>query len=309
MARPRRSAGILVPVVFLLILVRWVGFAQSNATLPAAQRSFEHADWNTAERLVRSYLAAHESSAEAHYLLALTLLRENRPGDSLNEYTHAARLQKPTAVDLRWVALDYVLLNDLTDADSWASRSLDWQPNDGESWYVFGRIKYEENRFSEASNAFIKSLKLSPHSVKAENNLGLVYQALNRSEDAIAAYKQAIAWQAETTPQSEQPFLNLGILLLDRGQFVDALALLLKAQAIAPRDAKVHGSLGKLYERQGDLDAAQKQFEEAVKIDPDSAAVHFQLGQVYRKKGMAPEAKLEFDQTERLNGTHSSPLH
>jgi hypothetical protein len=61
----------------------------------------------------------HDNSADAHYLLAFCLFREDKPTPSLAEYTRAAALQTPTADQLRNVALDYVLADDYVDAESW----------------------------------------------------------------------------------------------------------------------------------------------------------------------------------------------
>src|SRR5207253_6310161 len=62
--------------------------------------------------------------------------------------------------------------------------------------YYLGRAKYNENRFAEAVNAFQQCLTLDSKNVKAEDNLGLSYAGLDRNEEAIVAYKNAIAWQS-----------------------------------------------------------------------------------------------------------------
>jgi tetratricopeptide (TPR) repeat protein len=286
---------------------REAGSRQANdAGLELARDALRRAQWPDAERAARGYLQDHEGSAEGHYLLALALFRENHPRESLAEYTHAARLQRPTALQLRWVALDYVLLGAYKDADTWMSKSLEWNPEDGESWYELGRIKYSEGRFGEAVEAFNKALRLLPRSVKAENNLGLADEGLNRPDDAIAAYQQALAWQAGAASRSEQPMLNLGILLTDKYRLDEALPLLREAESIAPGDSKIHAALGKLYERKNDLAHAQAEFEQAVGLDSKSAGLHFQLGQVYRKLGEKGKAAGEFAQASALDGTHSS---
>ena len=71
-----------------------------------------------ADALLRPLIAANPKAAEPHYLLAYAFLREDKPADSLNEYTTAAALRTPTAAELRSVALDYVLLKDLTGRGS-----------------------------------------------------------------------------------------------------------------------------------------------------------------------------------------------
>ncbi len=274
--------------------------------LVQARQALEKAQWPEAERWARSYVAEHETSAEGHALLGEALFREDHPRESLNEYTHAAQLERPTALDLRCVALDYVLLADYKDADTWMSKSVEWNPNDGEAWYGLGRIKYSEHSFGEALENLQHALGLLPQSVKTENNIGLALEALNRPDEAVAAYRQAIAWQQESPTPSEQPLENLGVLLVDRYRLEEALPLLREAARIAPGESKVHAALGKLYERRGDLGAAQGELERAVALDAKSGSLHFQLGQVYRRQGEKTKAAAEFAQASALDGTHSN---
>ena len=275
-------------------------------SLTQAKEALRKAQWPEAERWARSYVAQHETSAEGHALLAEALFREDHPSESLAEYTHAAQLERPTALDLRCVALDYVLLADFKDADRWMNTSVEWDPNDGEAWYGLGRIKYSEHLFGQALDNLRHALGLLPQSVKAENNIGLTLEALNRPDEAVAAYRQAIAWQQDSTTPSEQPLENLGVLLVERYRLDEALPLLREAVRIAPGESKAHAALGRLYQRKGDLAAAQGELERAVALDANSGSLHFQLGQVYRRQGAKAKAAAEFAQASALDGTHSN---
>jgi Flp pilus assembly protein TadD len=53
--------------------------------------------------------------------------------------------------------------------------------------------------------------------VRAEYNLGLSYVGLDRDSDAVSAYQTAITWQQNAEQQDPQPYLDLGILLLQEG--------------------------------------------------------------------------------------------
>lgn len=274
--------------------------------LTAAQASMDHHQWEAAEKQLRQYLAQRKDEPVAMYALALTLFHENRPKESLAMYTRAAARRRPGAQDFHFIALDYVLLHAYTDADIWITRAAREDPGDGEIAYAMGRIKYTENRFNEAVTSFQRALALMPHSIKAENNLGLAFEGLNEADKAVAAYRQAIAWQAGDPHPSEQPLLNLGNLLTDRNQLEEALPLLQRAEALASADGKIHAALGKLYARQMNLPQAQKELEEAVSAEPNNGGLHFQLGQVYRKEGLAEKGRQELARAAALQGTHSS---
>jgi tetratricopeptide (TPR) repeat protein len=280
----------------------------STDQLALAKSYLDQSHYDDAERALHGYLSSHPADPDARYLLAYTLFRENKPADSLKEYTEAARLRTPTAEDLKTVSLDYVLLDDYTDAERWSKRALSMDTKDAEAWYELGRIEYTLNHFQLAANCFEISLKLDPSSVKSQNNLGLAMEGLNKNDDALAAYRKALALQAHSSHPSEQPMLNLATLLIDRNDFSDARPLLEEASRIAPHDWKILAQLGRLDSETGDLPAAQSALEQAVELEPKRASLHFQLGQVYRKIGDKEKATHELALAQQLLGTTSSPL-
>jgi Flp pilus assembly protein TadD len=274
-----------------------------------ARQSLLQGQFAQAEKVLRPAIATGSPCPEAHFLLAYALLRQNRPKESLAEYTAAARLRTPTPEDLRNVALDYVLLKDYPDADRWIQRALLINANDSESWYVLGRIRYSTREFSGAVKAFERTLLLTPGSVKAEDNLGLAYEGLNQPDKAIDAYRLAIALGEKSGKPSEQPLINLAILLEHRSDLDSALALLERAEILAPEDASVHEHLGHVYLERNELPQAQVQLEKAVALSPEDARLHFLLGQVYRREGSSGKANFEFSRYASLNGARSTPDH
>ena len=258
-----------------------------------------------AEGRLRRFLATHEDAVEERYQLANVLFRENRPRESLAEYTRAAQGRRPSATDLQTVALDYVLLSDYIDADKWMSAAVQMDGRNGTAWYELGRIKYTENRFAEAVAAFHRAQEIGPATVKCLDNLGLALEGLGRSPEAVDAYRQAIALQGSAAHRSEQPLLNLGTLLLHQEQPQEALALLMEAERIDPKSAKILEQIGRAYERLGRLPEAQASLEGAIGLSPENSSLHFQLGQIYKREGKQAEAKAEFARVAELRGTKS----
>jgi Flp pilus assembly protein TadD len=280
---------------------------QKGSALAIAQQLVHDGKFAQADAMLRPLIAAEPKAAEPRYLLAYALLREDRPAESLTEYTSAAALRPPTAEELRSVALDYVLLKSLPDADRWMSRALAMDANDAETWYAMGRLRYTQGRYGDALTCFEKTLALNPRSVKGENNLGLAYEALNRNDDAVRAYRIAIAWQKDDPAPSEQPLLNLAILLQHRNQLPEAQQLLEQAATIAPKDPRIHENLGQVYLHTDRAADAVKEFADAVGLAPQNPRYHYLLGQAYRRTGEEGQAKQEFARSAALNGAHSTP--
>lgn len=276
------------------------------SSLAAAQQLVRDGRFAQADAVLRPLIATDPKAAEPHYLLAYVLLREDKPADSLKEYTRAAALRTPKAAELRSVALDYVLLKALPEADSWMSRALSMDANDTETWYAMGRLRYTQGRYGDALTCFEKTLALNPRSVKAENNLGLAYEALNRNDDAVRAYRNAIALQKDDPAPSEQPLLNLAILLQHRNQLPEAQQLLEQAAKIAPNESRIHENLGQVYLHTDRAADAVKEFAAAVQLAPANPRYHFLLGQAYRRTGDEAQSKVEFARSAELNGAHST---
>jgi Flp pilus assembly protein TadD len=288
------------------LLLPGVGIGQAEPEpLKTAQSLLAAGKLPEAEAALRRYLKDNPSSAEAHYLLGDLLFREKRAVESLGEFTAGAKFKPPGASELRTVASDYVLLEDFADADKWFSQVTAETPNDPEVWYLLGRTKYNENRFAEAAASFERVLALRPKDVHAEDNLGLSQQGLGHTAQAKTAFLTAIDWQGDA-PTDAQPYLNLGILLIDQGDAAAAIQPLTKAAALAPQNPKIHEELGRALQAKGDMEAAQSQLEAAVKLAPNAASLHFKLGQIYHHRGLNERAQQEFAICAKLNGAHSS---
>ena len=99
-----------------------LGDCQQPTDLLAQARSLlSSGKLSDSEASLRSYLITDPSSAEAHFLLGYVLFREQKPKDSLAEFTAGAKFRRPHADEFRIVASDYIALSDFGDADKWFS--------------------------------------------------------------------------------------------------------------------------------------------------------------------------------------------
>lgn len=311
--RPRQaaSAGLawlfcaLGSAVFAPLLGSQVTGPKKPIDLAGARRLIEEGQIPAAESSLRGLLQAQPSAAEARYLLAYVLFREHRAADSLAEYTAAARLREPNAGDLTVIASDYILLKDYADAERWLLRATAQAPEDAMAWYLLGRTQYNEDHPSDSMASFQHSLSLRPQDIRAEYNLGLAYEKLQRPNDAILAYKTAIEWQRQQGVQDPQPFLDLGILLLAQRNAPEALEPLRRAVEAGPLNALAHQELGLAFEALGRYAEAVAPLRRAAELAPAAEQPHFMLGRIYRRLGKPSEAAVEFAEVARLAGSHS----
>ena len=303
--RWRHIQTIRAAFVLVILCVQAALGQQAADQLAEARTLVESGQLAKSETSLRAYLRDHANSAEAHFLLGYVLFRDQKPRDSLAEFTAGAAIRRPKADELMTVASDYVLLGDYTDADRWFSEVTAESPNDVDAWYLLGRTKYSEGRYQEAISNFEHALVLRPKYIEAENNLGLSWRELNDLNKAKIAFQNAIDWQG-SVPSDSQPYLNLGTLLSDQGDLDNAILSLSRAVVLSPENPKVHEELGSTYEAKNDLPKAQVELEKAVSLSPNTSALHFKLATLYRKEGLRDRAQREFDICAKLSSAHSS---
>ena len=311
---------------------------QTDTLLSDAKDLFEKGNLVESDNAVRQYLQNHPDSADGHFLLGHILFREisakwleqgktegeallyntgdlsgslvayrdAKAKESLAEFTAGAKYHVPSALDLKIVALDYLLLKGNNDADHWLTRSLQADPRDAQAWYYLGRIKYAKTQFLEAIEAFAQCLKLDPRNIKAETNVGLSYEELERAGEAAQAFQNAITWQADTSAKDPDPFIELGHLYVNQNQPEKAVPYLTQSIAIFPKISKAHEELGKAYSLLKRFPEAQAELEKAIELTPQAPNLHCLLAPVYRKQGFDDKAKAESDRCAALSGAHST---
>jgi tetratricopeptide (TPR) repeat protein len=279
--------------------------AQTEDPLGAARKMANLGRNSESEAALHRFIASNPSSADAYFLLGYVYFREAKPRESLAAFTSGARFRHPAASELKIVASDYVLLRDFPDAQKWFSEVTRLTPNDSDAWYLLGRTQYNEDQFTKAIASFEQALKMRPHYIEAENNLGLAWEGLNKLDEASAAYRQAIAWQG-SQPVDPQPYLNLGTLLTNRNQPEKAIPFLQQASKLAPENPKIHEELAFALEACNRLTEAQHQLETAVALAPKASGPHFKLGRLYQREGLPDLARQQFAICQKLYSTHAS---
>lgn len=261
-------------------------------------------DLRQRELALRKELADQPHSPVLLYELGLVLRGEDKARESLTAYTQAAALRTPTPAELHSVALDYVLLNDYDDAIHWLEVAARLDPSNVDVLYSLGRCYYSKGRYQDAEQMYDRVLAIHPKQVKAEEGLGLVYDATNRPNKAEQALRNAAGWANQEGPD-EWPFLDLGSFLLDQDRAREALGPLHIAEHIRPTSATCHEELGRALLATDDSAGAVAELQQAEQIDPSNPKTHYELGRALRQAGQPKRAQEEFLVSQKLYGTTS----
>jgi tetratricopeptide (TPR) repeat protein len=167
--------------------------------------------------------------------------------------------------------------------------------------YWLARLDYDNGRYAAAIDRLRTVVQREPSFMRAYDNLGLCYEALNRPDEAIGQYREAIRRTREAGETWPWPFLNLAILLKNRGEVDEAEALLNEALRMSPAFPSALYHLGTILETTNRTDAAVQALLQAAAADPTYAEPHFALSRIYRRQGRLSEADAALATFQRLH--------
>lgn len=126
------------------------------------------------------------------------------------------------------------------------------RPGHRDARTLLGAILHDQGRYGEAEPLFLRLTEEEPAQATHWMNLGTIRRSLGRLDESLAAFAMAL----RVGPLTADLALNLGLLHLDRRDFVSARAILERASRLRPRDAAVRLQLAEACHALLDTDAA-----------------------------------------------------
>jgi tetratricopeptide (TPR) repeat protein len=192
-----------------------------------------------AKRLMQKHLAEFPSDAYMHGKLGALYVESSEPSRGLE-------------LILQGIAI----LEQASDSNPHVQFEL---------YYHAAIARSHQGEWQIAENSYQQALALAvPDLIKlpALNNLGNLWQAQGKYEQAIAAYQQV----TRIAPDFAKGFYNLGIALKSSGQLQSATLAYQQAIAIDPEYADAHQNLGVVLFKLGQIQEAIAAFTQAIAL-------------------------------------------
>ncbi|KJS30353.1 MAG: hypothetical protein VR64_16795 [Desulfatitalea sp. BRH_c12] len=156
---------------------------------------------------------------------------------------------------------------------------------------------FQNKRYSQAAEAFGRSIALSPtspYATQAADYQANAYMKLGRTDKAVESYKKAI----QLNPQNDASMVKLGHLFFSEKRYKEAQAIYKRAVELNP-DSTNRYSLGQAYLATEDFNRAETEFNAVQRLIPNEPNGYFGLGQAYAKQGRYDQAIENFNQAIR----------
>lgn len=182
-------------------------------------------------------------------------------------------------------AMDHHRAGRLPEAAGLYQQVLKASPGHTDALYLLGVIAHQTGYHLQAIELSRRALASAPDDTRCYNVLGLALMELGRDAEAEASFQQAIA--IDNNPEVHN---NLGTLWKKQGRLDDAVGAYRQALAQSPGYANAHYNLGNVYRDRTEMESAAECFRRALNSDPGHASALVGLGQVLRALQRTGEA-------------------
>jgi tetratricopeptide (TPR) repeat protein len=190
----------------------------------------------------------------------------------------------------------------LSQSVSELRKAQEGDPNNAEIRFFYGRVLYTKGRYDEAREQFLACLKLEPNYRKAQENLGLCYEALGDFFKATQSYLMAMKSEEEHAGAKHgEPFGYYGAMLMRLNKREEAVQVLRRGLAASPKSFVVNFELGRVLVALSQVQEGEHYLLTAEQLAPYYPRTYYLLGQIHQKQGRVEEAKQEFAKFEKLN--------
>jgi len=192
------------------------------------------------------------------------------------------------------------LTNEPTDL-----KSTEVETTPGQAEFKQGQDLAAAGKYAEAIEAYKKSLKLAKNESSTYSALGVAYRMLNRYDDAIIAYTEAIRFQSEVDKDAAEPYLRRGICWFQKHEYGLAGLDFDDAAGIDFTDPRAPTWKGMTLARQGQLLDAINTYSTAIRYDNRYVLAHVNRGLAYAALRDYKKAVVDFDSA--INVTPKDP--
>jgi tetratricopeptide (TPR) repeat protein len=249
-----------------------------------------------AEKEMRAALEKDAKSLLLKSYLARLLQTQRKFQDALPFYEQVAKAEPQNLEATDGYISTLVALGKVQDAQKQVEEATKRFKNNARLEYLHGRIDEARDSNTSAEEHYTRAIKADEKLVEAHVALGRLQLRLRRNDQAKARFEAAAA----LAPDNAWVQLSQGELALAEEDTARAQEALERAVALDANLADAHLGLSRLALRAGDMEKAQKEADTALELDPHTLrGARLHRGVVLWRQGKLDEALAELEQAKK----------
>jgi Flp pilus assembly protein TadD len=220
--------------------------------------------------LLQRSIEVDPSDPRAHNHLGQVLFALGRRAEATTSFEHALALD-PDHPDAMNNLANLIKTRDLGRAIALYRRVLELRPETSHATYNLANALLSDDQYGEARQLFERAIELDPNNHLAHHNLGVLLEQQGRFDAAMAHYQTARRINPKHA-RSLARLLSLRSYEPDEQSVRDAESMIASTRTAHPDQVRLHGGLGKHYERRREFDRAFDHFSAANQLSAAQSA-------------------------------------
>ncbi|MGH9495505.1 MAG: tetratricopeptide repeat protein [Candidatus Sulfotelmatobacter sp.] len=190
---------------------------------------------------------------------------------------------------------------DFAGAELLLRKLVEHDPDDYVAWFDLGFVKNAMDNTEESIAAYRKSVAANPTIFESNLNLGLQLARVGKpdAEQFLRAATQ-LKPTSHVAQGQARAWLSLGH-VIEASKPDEAVIAYQKAAALEPNNAEPHLSAGLVLEKENKFADAEQEYKQALQLDPSSMDAVTGLANIYMRKKQFPEAE---EQLRKIVAAH-----
>ncbi len=177
-------------------------------------------------------------------------------------------------------------------------RGIRWDEKNWELYFKLGDAWQAENKIEDAISAYRKAMKLNPNFHWTYYHLGVLLGKIEQTDEAIHCYQKAV----EIDPEFAAAHHYLGFALYAKKQdYEGAIHHFQQALKWVPNSASVYQHLGDAFSAKQQWNEAVSQYQKAINLEPNLVEAYDHLGLAFAQLQQWEEATQAYQQAVQLN--------
>ena len=195
-------------------------------------------------------------------------------------------------------ASDAIENHKLGEAASDLQQVIEHNPKNNMALVLLGNVYLQQKDYAKAEAVLKKAEANDPGNLGVQYNLGLLYEATDRFEQARVIFERLTREDAE----DDSSWVLLGAALDGLGRESEAIHAYERAVGINPKNAEAHRELGLAHLKNKQIDAGIASLKRSLDLDPKNAETWRNLGTAYVAANRTDEAAKAFQKFQELQG-------
>jgi superkiller protein 3 len=245
------------------------------------------------------------AQSRPRYLLGVAQENAKDYSAAAESFEGAYRLDPHNLEPILHLANLYIRLKRPADAEAKFRSILEVQPNDAQALLGVAECLAAEKK--PAADAYRNYLRVQPADSAARARLVHLLVEQQQYDAALAELSRAEADQGRNVAANLDSLRMRADIQIAEKKWDDSIATLNKAIALAPRDAQLHGGLGRMYLQKRDFPNALKELKTALQLDAKNVAYWKDLSTSYYLSGDCVATLATLDQISKMETPGAGP--